>query len=236
MVSPIKITLRLALLGGGAYWVYKNKDRIIGKINKLARMGSVEEMTDDVALTASNMLSGASTVVEDAYEYVSTLGDDGVVKENIALKNEIEAQVEGLPLNYATSLKSSADNLVSDIKNWADRNYNYQGKYTQIGKMPEESFIKWHNYLNTSKSEDFKRITNMVNIMLQYEGYPTNIKSDAKRNLSLPKIEYYIANPPKRFTELNDIDWGERAKINYRLKPKDLFRVIRDRLSNEGML
>lgn len=236
MAGVTKILLRTALIGGGVYLVYRNWDKITGKINKLSRMQTMDEVVDDLGKTANNALEGLIDMADEAFEYVTTLGEG---KEEMEMPNprymkEIEAQVEGLDLRYGTQLKSIADNLVVDIRRWNEED-NYGGEYTKKGQMPIQSFIRWHNYFSMKKPEDFKRVTTMMNIMLQYK-HPYEIEYETVKDTNLPTVDYYINNPPVKFTQLNEIDWGTRKKFHYSLKPKDLFRVINDRLRNEGLI
>jgi len=232
-----KILIRTALVGGAGYLIYRNWDKIKGKINKLSRMQSMDEVVDDLGKTTNNALEGLSDIVDEAVEYITTLGEGGEEKvdpPNPRYMKEIEAQVEGLDLRYGTYLKSMADNNVVDIRRWSQDD-NYGGEYTKKGQMPIQSFIRWYNYFSMKNSEDFKRVTNMMNIMLQYK-HPYEIKYETLKDPNLPTIEYYMSNPPAKFVQQNEIDWGKRKKFHYSLKPRDLFRVINDRLRNEGLI
>jgi len=230
MATKTKIFFRIALLSGVGYVIYRNKDRIIGKLNKLSRMNSTDEVVDDLGMTANKALDGALGMVDEAIEYVTTFGEGEEAEPlNKTFLKEIEQEMSGIPLNYATQLKSMADNLVIDITYWNNPNWNYQGEYKQKGKMPIESFRKWYNYLRLQKDEDFNKVANMANIMLKYN-YPYKMEVDTIKNNKLPNLSYYMSNPPVKFTRLNDLDWGSQNKMNYNVTPQELFKEINNKL------
>lgn len=230
MNKPTKIIFRLALLGGAAYILYRNKDRIMGKFQKLSRMNTMDEVVDDIGKTATNMIEGISDGISDFYNSIFSNPEDNIEPLNVAYWKEINASVKGLPINYATMLKNYAHNIALDIRNWDDPIYDYQGTYTKEGMMPIQSYIMWHN-LSKLKPEDFKKVVEMVNTNLQYKS-PFELKANTIRNNNLPTLQKYILNPPERYIRLNQIDYGDR-KIYYSAKPQDLFKNLGNKYFNE---
>jgi len=217
-----KIFIRLSLLSGIGYLIYRNKDKIIGKIDKLSRMDSVDEAVDDLSITASNALNGAVGMVDEMYEYVSNLGSEIESGINMQMQNEINKEVLNLPVNHAFQLKKQAFNLVSDIKEWRDEGVYSDIKYEE-GKMPAPVFINWYNFLTTKNSDYFNKVKNMVEIYLQYDA--PNVKKDAVPNTSLPNLSYHISNAPKNYFTNNQIDWKGRGAFTD-MKPIELFNSL----------
>lgn len=248
MKTKKKILFRLALLGGAVYLGYKYKDKIVGKVGKLSRMDDMDDVLDDLANTTDKALDGIMDGTDDLYTYILTLlGEEGEYKPNKAYERELNEEVKGLEASYGSLLKMYASNIARDIRNWGNAEFDYQGNYTQKGKMAGESFVNWHNYfaLKGQKGQgDFARVTKMINIMLQYKA-PFDLEHDGVKDNTLPTVDKYVSNPPNRFLELNDVDWKKwradcdgdcEAPMYYSLKPKSLFRVLGDRLRNEGLI
>jgi hypothetical protein len=237
MASKKKIVLRLALLGGAIYLGYKYKDKIVGKVGKLSRMDNMDDVLSDLARTSDKAVDGIIEGTEDFYDYILTLlGQEVEYKPNVAYQRELDEAVKDLPkgvvTNYGTLLKTYASNLVRDIRNWDNELFDYQ------------SFVNWHNYFSLKGQGDFARVTNLINIMLQYKA-PFELEHDTVRDYSLPTLDRYVSNPPQRFIELDDVDWKKwrvdckgdcKPPMHYSLTPRSLFRVIGDKLRNEGLV
>lgn len=226
MAKPLKIIFRTSALVGLAYLIFKNKDRIVGKFSKLAKMGDMDEVVDDLSVTADNLFENTISAIEDAYEYVVNLGDVPDGGFNKQYWDEINKEVKDLPTVNKSLLKGYATNIVSDIRNWSDSSI----KYGKQGMMPSSAYIAWTTLFRLD-SDDFNRVIKMVNTMLQYN-YP-NVKSDTVRDNNLPNILYYAKNPPLKYTSKNMVDWTGRKPIDG-IKPKQLFPSVVNMLNNNS--
>lgn len=236
MATKKKIFIRIALLAGGGYLFYKNKDKIFNKINKLSRMGSVDEMVIDVGATASNALEGAVSMAEEAFEYVTTIGDGNRASEppNPEFNKEFNEVTKDMPSSKSIHLKRMAEQLVLDIRGWDSPEHSTSDMKID-GKIPVGNYLHFYNVLNLKNNGEFERVVKMVNIMLQYN-HPYDIKFNTVKDLGLPSLEYYMNNPPDKYVRLNDIDhtiMGGRPNHKFNLKPRELFTELGNRIRSD---
>lgn len=232
MKKNTKIVLGISILAGVSYLIYKNKDRIVGKFNKLSKMNNADDVIDDLGKTAGKAVDKVVDSAEDFYKYILSFIEDVQVDEtaNKMFWNDIDNVVKDMPEDYRSSLiKTQAFDLVNDIRNWSNPNAIYDETLPKKGMMPYKTYITWTNLLRNSK-EDNDRILKIANILFQY-GHP-NVTKDTVKNNNAHKLTDYLDRYPSRFLEKNEVDWGTYKPING-IKPKTVFYLVKAKL-NEG--
>jgi len=246
MATPIKIFFRLTLFGGVGYLFYRNKDKIFGKIDKLSRLNTVDEVIDDLGSTTNKALDGIIDVADEFYNYlvgfVGVQSDDE--KPNEAFNRDLYSVGSDLDKNYATQLRNIASGLVNDIRGWDKAEYqtaDYHISETseKKGEMPIENFMLFSNFYNLQGEGDFEKVVEMANVMLQYKS-PYDLKFDTVRDESLPTLDYYMENPTPKYTQYNNInnysfESTGRGTPSFAHTPISLFKAIGDKIRNKGL-
>jgi hypothetical protein len=246
MASKKKIALRVLLLGGVGYLFYRNKDRIFGKIDKLSRMNTTDEIIDDLGSTTNKALDGIIDGADEMYNYL--VGFVGIQtadeKPNEAFNKELFAIGKDLKPNYASQLRNIASGLVNDIRGWDNSEYQTADFHVsetaeREGEMPVANFIVFSNFYNLKGEGDFEKVVEMANVLLQYKA-PYDLKHDTVRDASLPTLDYYIDNPTSKYTQYDKInnyifESTGRGTPSFDHKPRGLFKAIGDKIRSKGL-
>ena len=228
MKKSTKIILGLGATAGIVYFVVKNKERIIGKIGKLSRMESADEIIKDLGNTAGNLFNEALGGLENLYKYVVSGGDMEAYRVNPKFWADVEEVTKDMPENEAILLRGHASNLVYDIRNWNPTDNMYSGIEYEDGMMPAPFFINWDNLRNLP-TDKFNKVVEMANIMLQYN-YP-NISEDFERDMNVKDLHEYIKNPPAIYNKKNQVYWNGRPP-HTNIKPKEVFYELNRRFNS----
>lgn len=224
----IRRLIKIGLISYAGYLIYQNRNKIKDKLRKLKRMNSLNAVFNDLVKTGNKAITNLSSLSIESLDYIkSFIGIKSLDPfKNKKFLEDINKPLKDVDLYKGNFLRSSAIKLVLDINKW-NTNDDYRGTYTEIGKMPLESFRFWDN-LYKSNNDDFIRIVKMVNVLLSYN-YP-NVGVNDEPNINSKDLLFYLKHKiPSEYLQLNDVDWGSTKQYTND-KPKQVVKGLISRI------